>query len=147
MKKIVCVFLLIALAMPLWGWAQDAAKEPAAAAQAELDRLHEEAKQACYAADYQTALQKWQVGLEQARALNDKRYISQFLTGIGVVYWSLGQYQEALTYSKQALVIAREIGDRRREGVDLGNLGLVYENLGQYQEALKYYEQALVHCP
>jgi CHAT domain-containing protein len=41
-----------------------------------LDRLQEEGKKAFYAADYSTALAKWQAGLQQAREIGDKRYIS-----------------------------------------------------------------------
>jgi len=45
----------------------------------------EEAIEAFYAAKYPIAL-KWQTGLEKARELGDKGYISQFLGNIGVVY-------------------------------------------------------------
>lgn len=109
-----------------------------------MKSLQKEGEQAHYASDYQTALKKWQAGLEQAHSLNDKLSISQFLSNIGMMYRHFGQYQQALKYYKQALAIARELGNRYGEGVTLGNIGMVYDYLGQYQQALKCYEQALV---
>jgi len=116
---------------------------PAEEISQQLDQLNEEATQAFYAADYPTALEKWEAGLKKAREIGDKDYISKFIGNLGVVYDDLGQYQKALDYHQQALKIRREIGDRRGEARDFGNIGLVYDNLGQYQKALDYYRQAL----
>jgi CHAT domain-containing protein/Tfp pilus assembly protein PilF len=108
-----------------------------------LDRLEEEGVKAFYKSDYQTALEKWETGLEQAREIDDKRYISHFLSNLGVVYSNLGQYRKALDYYQQGLEIQREIGDKRGVSNNLTNLGVGYDNLGQYRKALDYYQQAL----
>jgi len=108
-----------------------------------LERLYEEGEKAYYKSDYQIALEKWQTGLQQAREIGDKRYISQFIGNLGVVYDNLGQYQKALDYYQQSLALAREIGDKRGIGVNLTNLGMAYRNLGEYRKALDYYQQAL----
>jgi tetratricopeptide (TPR) repeat protein len=108
-----------------------------------LDRLQEEGGKAYNISDYPTALEKLQAGLEKARELGNKRYISQFLGNIGLVYGDLGQYQKALSYYQQALEIKREIGDKRGIGNNLSNIGAVYLNLGQHQKALAYFQQAL----
>jgi CHAT domain-containing protein/Tfp pilus assembly protein PilF len=108
-----------------------------------LDRLDEEGVKAFYKSDYQTALEKWETGLQQAREIDDKRYISHFLSNLGMVYNNLGEYRRALDYYQQALEIQREIGDKGGVGNNLMNLGVVYDNLGEYRKALDYYQQAL----
>ena len=109
----------------------------------ELDRLQEEGEEAYYHSNYPTVLEKWHKGLERARELGDKGYISQFISNIGVVYGNLGDYPKALKYYQQALAIHQEIGDKRGEGDNLGNIGVVYKNLGDYPKALEYSQQAL----
>ena len=108
-----------------------------------LDSLQEEGAKAYYAVDYPTALEKWQAGLDKARELGDRSYISQFINNLGMVYNDLGQYQTALDSFQQSLTISREIQDRRGEGNILTNIGVVYDNLGQYQTALDYHQQSL----
>jgi tetratricopeptide (TPR) repeat protein len=115
----------------------------AKATEATLNRLFQEGAQAYQAADYRTALEKWQAGLNQARALGNKQYSSQLLMNIGLVYWYLGQYEQALVSLEQASIIFRELGDRQSEGRILNNIGLVYQNLGKYEQALKSYEESL----
>ena len=110
---------------------------------ADIDRLHQDAKQAFFAADYPTALAKWQTALSHARALGHKQDISKFLVNLGAVNLNIGQYQQALDYYQQALVIDRELGDKSGESADLSYLGLIQYSLGQYQPALTYYQQAL----
>jgi tetratricopeptide (TPR) repeat protein/CHAT domain-containing protein len=108
-----------------------------------LDQLHEEAKQAFVAADYSTALTKWQSALNQARLLNQPEYISKFLVNLGVIHYQQGHYQSALHHYQQALTIDRERQDKSAQSADLVNIGLVNYSLGQYQVALDYYQQAL----
>ncbi len=108
-----------------------------------LDQLHEEAKQAFVAADYSTALTKWQSALNQARLLNQPEYISKFLVNLGVIHYQQGHYQPALHHYQQALAIDRERQDKSAQSADLVNIGLVNYSLGQYQVALDYYQQAL----
>lgn len=109
----------------------------------EIDRLHNEAKEAFYAADYALALAKWQTALTSARTLNRKDDMSKFLVNLGVVNYSIGQYHKALAYYQEVLTLDRERGDKSGESADLTNLGLVYYSLGEYQKALLYYQQAL----
>ena len=132
----VCMFMVLTMMSP-WVAAQETAT------QAALDRLLQEGINAYYASDYQTALQKWQAGLDQARTLNEIHYIGNFLDNIGSVYESRGQYEKALTFHKQALMIFRELKDRQGEGISLINIGNVYWRWGQYEEALVFYKQAL----
>ncbi len=84
LKIIVFMFMLMALGIPPGVKAQETVTEHTGEVEI-LDRLHEEAKKAYYVADYPTALEKWQAGLNRARTLNNKRYISGFLGKIGEV--------------------------------------------------------------
>ena len=108
-----------------------------------LEQLHEEAKQAFFAADYQTALTKWQSALKQANFLNNKEYISKCLVNIGVIHYQQGDYQLALRHYQQALAIDQERQNQSSQSADLVNIGLVNYSLGQYSAALDYYQQAL----
>jgi len=101
-------------------------------------------EQAYYDADYPTALEKWQAGIEEAHLLGNKRYIGQFLTKLGMVYENLGQYQTALDYYQRALLLTKEISDFRGEATNIARIGALYETLGQYQKALDYSQKALV---
>ena len=125
--------------MLMVGFAKGEAIEPTQM----LEQLHEEAKQAFIAADYQTALTKWQSALNQARRLNHQEYISKFLVNIGVIHYQLGHYQPALHHYQQALAIDQERQDKSAQSADLVNIGLVNYSLGQYSVALDYYQQAL----
>ncbi|RKZ42110.1 MAG: hypothetical protein DRQ49_02940 [Gammaproteobacteria bacterium] len=109
----------------------------------EIDRLHNEAKQAFFAADYVTAIAKWQSALSYAQALNQKADISKFLVNLAAVNYSLGDYQKALEYYQQAVIVDHELNDQGAESADLSNLGIIHSHLGNYQKAITYYQQAL----
>jgi hypothetical protein len=98
MKKIICLLIMLVLGILQGGCVQETVKQPTPSPKAALDRLNQEGIDAYYTADYQTALQKWQTGLKQARALNDKLYIGNFLGNLGAGYNDLGQYARALEY-------------------------------------------------
>jgi tetratricopeptide (TPR) repeat protein len=107
-----------------------------------LVRLDEEARRAYGKTDYATALKKWELGLNQARALGDKRYIGWFLTSLGNVYTKLEQhpqavesYKQAVEYLEQALAIARESGERWGEGI-------LFRRTGQYETAMAHFDRA-----
>jgi tetratricopeptide (TPR) repeat protein len=108
-----------------------------------MDRLHDEAKKAFFAADYAAALKKWQTALKYARTLDRNADISKFLVNLAAVNHSLGHYQKALEYYQQAVVIDHELGDKGGESADLTQLALIHYNLGEYQNALSEYQQAL----
>jgi tetratricopeptide (TPR) repeat protein/CHAT domain-containing protein len=109
----------------------------------EIEQLHQQAKAAFFAADYPTAITKWQAALEQARRLDQKTEMSKFLVNLGVVHYSLGQYAKALDYYQQVLMVDQALDDQSAVSTDLTNLGLVYFTLGEDEKALFYYEKAL----
>ncbi len=90
MKKLGFVLILITLVISSCGGAQDKASEQTPSAETALDRLLEESNKTTDVSDYPTVLEKWQKGLDQARTLDNKHYIYQFLNLIGGVYGRLG---------------------------------------------------------
>lgn len=134
MKNLGIIIILVALSLGLT--AADVSPE-------DIDRLHQEAKQAFYAADYPSALAKWQIALNQAQITNKKADISKFIVNLGAVNYTLGHYQKALEYYQQAVIIDGELGDKSGQSAVLSNLGLIYYNLNQYKKAFKYHQQAL----
>jgi len=115
----------------------------ATATGSEIEQLHQQAKAAYFAADYSTAIAKWQAALEQARSLEQKAEMSKFLLNLGVVHYGLGQYTKALDYYEQAMTVDQALGDQYAVSADLTHLGLVYFSLGKNDRALFYYEKAL----
>jgi len=109
----------------------------------QLMQLNQEGTQARHIADYHTALEKYERGLNLSRQAENKQAISAFLGNIGIVHRNLGQYQKALSQYQQVLEVYRELKDKRNESAALTNIGVVYDDLGQYQKALSYYQQAL----
>ncbi len=65
------------------------------------------------------------------------------LSGIGLVYSSLGQHEKSLEYFKPALESYRKIGARLAESGALNNLGQAFTYLQQQKEAIAYYREAL----
>ncbi|MDM8561643.1 tetratricopeptide repeat protein [Candidatus Parabeggiatoa sp. HSG14] len=108
-----------------------------------LNHLNKEAKQAYYAYDYSTALEKWEQALNLARQTKNHQAMSIFLGNLGKVYKKLGQYQQALKLYQQALEIDQDNSDKYAQSINLTNLGLVHKYLGQYQQALTHFQQAL----
>jgi tetratricopeptide (TPR) repeat protein len=109
----------------------------------EIEQLHQQAKKAFFAADYDTALAKWTIALKQARAIDNQTDISKFLVNLGTVHYNLGEYLKALSYYQQAVVIDRDRGDKQGESTVLGYLGQVAHLLGKHQMAVDFHQQAL----
>ena len=105
--------------------------------------LLSEGEKAIDVADYSTALEKFKNGLQQARILGDKNYISQFLGNLGMVHNELEQHQQSLDYYLQALPLLHEIYEFSMESSALSEIGNNYFLLGKYNDALHFYEQSL----
>ena len=140
-KCMVVALMLVILGITPKGEAQ---KPQTGLMGATLKFLDQQALQAYNAGDYNTALDKWRLGLNLARISGDRYGIGYFLSVTGRTNINLARYQQALEASEEALAIRRELGDRRGEGIDLSNIGIILANLGQYHQALEYYQQALL---
>ncbi len=71
----------------------------------QLIQLNKEGQQANNIADYPTALEKYEQGLNLSRQAKNQQGIAIFLGNISVVYKNLGQYQKALTHYQQVLEV------------------------------------------
>lgn len=59
----------------------------------------------------------------------------QWLMGVGLCYYDLGDAHESIEYYKQALAIARKVGDKRGKCASFDNMGFALINTGDYQKA------------
>jgi tetratricopeptide (TPR) repeat protein len=84
----------------------------------------------------------FQLALEAARALGDKREEGRLLGSLGLCWWELGEHGNALECYEQALALARDLSDRQAEGRHLGSIGLVWATLDRGR-ASDYYGEAL----
>jgi tetratricopeptide (TPR) repeat protein len=134
MKYLGIGFLSVILSLAVW--ATDISPD-------DIESLHQEAKQAFFAADYETALKKWQTALHHARSFDKQADISKFLVNLGAIHYNLGEYQKAIDYYQQAVEIDRKVGNKSGESAILGYLGHVVHLLGQHKLAVDYYQQAL----
>ncbi len=110
----------------------------------DIDKLHNDAKQAFFKADYATAIDNWQIALDYARKLNNKTDISKFLVNLGTVNYNIGKYQVALQYYQQAVIIDKELNDKHSQSADYNYLGLIYYQLQNYSAAIENYQIALI---
>jgi tetratricopeptide (TPR) repeat protein len=108
-----------------------------------LEHLKQEGEQAYYMADYSTAIEKWQEGLELARQENHST-VFVFLNNICGAYGHLADFQKAVEYCLESLEFAKISGLREEEGLALNNIGVIHRELGEHQKALDYHQQALV---
>lgn len=80
------------------------------------------------------------VGL--ARRLGDDARLSDALTGLGDIYFTLGPLSAAQTALEEALTVKRRLGDPRRLADSLNNLAGLCFGLGRSVEGLAAYHEA-----
>jgi tetratricopeptide (TPR) repeat protein len=95
-------------------------------------------------------VQALRLGVQAARALENRRDEGAFLGNLGNAYAALGEVGRAIEYYEQALGIAREIGDRRGEAFQCWNLGLLHEEsdpdrAAEFMQICVDYEQEIDH--
>lgn len=108
----------------------------------DLDQIHNEAKEAYNAGNYDKAIARWMKALELAIIKDDIRRMLLYRLGITQVYNRMGDIPNELRSYKDALGLCDRIGDVKTKADILQAMGLLYEGLGNSGEASKYYEQA-----
>ena len=94
--------------------------------------------------DNDAALASLTPGLEEARALGDRRELARALDLLGlVVRKSGGTQRRVLDLYTESLHLWRELGDRAGEADVLYNLGVLHADEGDSAGALDFYAQAL----
>jgi len=65
------------------------------------------------------------------------------MTGLGSIYFILGNPDKAIEYHEKALKIAKDIGDKLDEPKCYMNLGANYAELGDFKKAIEFHEKSL----
>ncbi len=107
------------------------------------DQLLKEGQTLLINAVSQQALIQFQQALQLYRQEGNRLGEANALSGIGDVYYNLGEYPLALKAYGQAWELYQRLGDRKGGATVLNNIGAIYDAQRQYPEALKFYEQAL----
>lgn len=93
--------------------------------------------------EYTRALALHQAGLEIARATNDLVLQAKAMSGLGSVYWSLGDIQNAEMQFQDSAALSAELGNRLELANADYNLALLSVHRGDYDHAIALAERAL----
>lgn len=91
------------------------------------------------ATEYGKARVTYEVAIEIAERLGDRKNLASALIGIGSVHGRQGDYPVASEKLRAGLAVAEAIEDVERMDAALHNLGIVHRLQGDYEEALVYY--------
>jgi tetratricopeptide (TPR) repeat protein len=96
--------------------------------------------------DYVRALEHLRLALGYSQEYAFRRYETQALASLGVVFEDLKDHRRAIACYKRAARLGRRLKDRKVEGICNGNLGIAYKNLGDRESlsrALRFHENGL----
>lgn len=80
-----------------------------------------------------------EIGIVQAKEVEDKYWQSIFYNALGVSYLIQADYQSASDNLFKALHLAQEIGNIERMARTYNNIGILNRELGNHRDALHYY--------
>lgn len=95
--------------------------------------------------DHQTASEYYELGLEIAYSLNDKKNIANGLINLGALAYQVRKFDQALTLFNDALTIAKDTQDHGLLGYINSELGILYGMLNQTEQSLDFYLSAKHH--
>jgi len=93
--------------------------------------------------EYKKSLEYYQQALNIAYETKDIYSQSIIASGLGNVYWLLGDHAQSREHFKGSLHWSQELGDKRLEVAALNNLGFTFESIGDLVRATELYERAL----
>jgi tetratricopeptide (TPR) repeat protein len=82
--------------------------------------------------------------LEIAETLNQPGKVADALSGIGVIYWQMGNFNMALDTHLEALDIYSGVEDETGIARSNTNIGIIFLDKGYYDKAVEYFYQALL---
>ena len=94
-------------------------------------------------ADFDQALESYQLSLEIFEALNDKEGIAGVLNNQGIIQKNLGNYPQAADVYYKSLEIAEKMDDNIRQARVHRNLGSVYFLQDDYQKGIASFKMSL----
>jgi len=93
--------------------------------------------------DYMEARAYLFQGLELAKEIDDRQYITKCKSNIGNTYYFQGDKASAFKYWSESLKLAEELGDERQLSIGNNLIGALYQDLGDHAHAETYYLQAV----
>ncbi len=100
----------------------------------ELSALARQATSVMRAGDLPRAEGLYRDGLRQARQTADWRYVSGFLTSLGVVRVNQSRYRQGLDFFLQGQDAARQAGSAQDAALAAFNVGVIYARLGDWEK-------------
>jgi CHAT domain-containing protein/tetratricopeptide (TPR) repeat protein len=91
---------------------------------------------------YGLTIPYYERGIELARQLGKKDYLSLMLNNIGLQYQRVGKFEEAVVAHKESLQLDLEFQKLRSIGIDYSNIADAYLKWGDYAKALEYLEKS-----
>ena len=99
----------------------------------DLSALARQANNAMSFGDLTQAETMFRDGLSRARQAADLRYVSGFLTSLGVIRVNQSRYRQALEFFLQSQDAARQAGSPKEFAFAALNIGVIYTRLGDWQ--------------
>ena len=93
--------------------------------------------------DFKTARDYFELMLNDAKKIKNKRFEGDACKNLGRAYHSLGEFKKAMELHQLGLRIAKETGNKDAEGQGYNNLGLTHHSLGEFNKAIERYELSL----
>ena len=93
--------------------------------------------------DFKTARDYFELMLNDAKKIKNKRFEEDACKNLGRAYHSLGEFKKAMELHQLGLRIAKETGNKDAEGQGYNNLGLTHHSLGEFNKAIEHYELSL----
>ena len=88
-------------------------------------------------------LRTYDLALDSARALSDRRREGRVLSGLCAAHRRFGDVHAAIDYGRDALTIAQELQLPYDECIALNNVGVAYDRLGDYEQSYEFARRAL----
>jgi tetratricopeptide (TPR) repeat protein len=112
-------------------------------AQVDMQSLLQEGLEDYGRGEYRRAIEKWDLGLAEARKQKDELFAGSFLGNIGVAWAGLKDYEKAAAALEESVRVGEAAGDRQGLKTRLNALASLYLLRERPTEALPLYRRAL----
>lgn len=93
--------------------------------------------------DAQSALEHWEAGVADAKAIGDNRRLAGLWSNLAIHKEHTGELLEYIAYVEQARDLYEQIGDTAELGRVCSNLGFVHTLYGEFERAKGYLDRAV----
>ena len=95
------------------------------------------------AGDYQKAVEKFQLALQQAHSLGNDEMIGRTLSNLGFSYQALKDYPQAIKFYSEGALYYEATRNSKELAVLLGNIGAIRTQMGAYRMATEVLDRSL----